>query len=119
MLDLTLRKIAAFHDALLLDPRYVALKASEEAMMKDESAQRLSQEKDRLNEIYNENCRLFGEDNEKTKESYHALYETKCALEALPSVAAYQAAYSDLHFVILEIDDILIGPFRSKRRCAK
>ena len=119
MLEQTLRSIIAFEKAIAEDPRTLVLKQAEAKMMEDPQAKALSSEKDRKNEIYEEKCRLFGEESQEAKQAYSELYHVKCELDELPVVKEYQRAYNALHLVFFEVDQIVFGPFRNKKGCAQ
>ena len=118
MLESTLATIIDFSLALNADPRNIRLKEAEAKMISDPDVIALSQEKDRKNEVYEDFCRLFGEESEKTKQAYRDLYEVKTKLDQLPSVREYQSAYNALHMTFFEIDHLLFVPFRGKKGCA-
>ena len=86
-------------------------------MVSDPLAKELSLQKDRKNELYEEKCKLFGEESKEAKQAYYDLYKTKCELDDLPVVRAYQEAFNALHLTYVELDRLLFAPFRNKRRC--
>ena len=119
MLESALRSILLFQKALLEDPRYKALKQAEANMEEDEEAKRLSAELGRNNEEYDRTCRYYGDNSAQAKKAYQAFYQSKLTLDSLSVVQEYQRCYNQLHFVFIEADSLIFGPFRGRKGCAK
>ena len=112
MQEATHRCLLDLVSAFGADPRFTHLREVERELSINQEALDLAKEKDRKNEILQEKCRFFGEDSAEAKAAYSALFETKKALDSLPISQQYQAAFNEVHFLVIRIDDLLFGEYR-------
>lgn len=117
MNERTYRALLTLKEAVQGDGRFAELRKAEEALNQDEEAVRLSKEKDRLLEVYEEALFHYGENSDLTKEAWHNLYIRKKELDELPSSQAYRKAYAPLAGLYRELDLILFSPYRAKSGC--
>ncbi len=117
MNERTYRALLTLKEAIQSDPRFAELRKAEEALNKDEEAVKLSQEKDRLAEAYEEALFHYGENSVATKDAWRNLYIKKKELDELPSSEAYRKAYTPLAGLYRELDLLLFSPYREKRKC--
>ncbi len=120
MVDMNEKTYAAalsLRQALEEDPRLIALKEAEARLNQDERAVALSKEKEKLSEAYDEALLHFGEDSDITKEAWHRLYLKKKELDELPASKAYWEKYLPLAKLYRELDSLVFGEFREKRKC--
>ncbi len=117
MNERTYRALLALKETIQSDPRFAELRKAEKTLNEDQTAVKLSQEKDKLTEAYEDALFHYGENSEVTKEAWHNLYIKKKELDELPVSEAYRKAYAPLAGLYRELDLILFSPYREKSRC--
>ena len=94
------------------DPRFMRLDELNKRMNDDESVILLAMKKDRLNEKYNDLCKVYDDENPLVVEARKELLDAKIELESHPLVKEYLAAYNEVRTLLMEVNDILFSEFK-------
>ena len=102
--------LESLRSALDGDPRVKALEEAEKELLGNEEVIALAKKKDAAESDYE----LALKTNSGVEAARKRLYEAKLALDTHPVSKRYNEAYIAVRDLYMEIDDILIGPYRGK-----
>ena len=97
------------HDSLNNHPLVISLNELESRLNDSYEVYQLSNKKNETLEVYLNNKKIYGEDNEITKKSLINLKEAKEKLNNHPLVKEYLKIYSQVRDLYLQINDIVLG----------
>lgn len=115
------KAIGEFSSLLKEDSRVCHLDGLEKALYEDKEVIFAAHRKEAALSAYNDALKVKGEDDPATLLLQRNLLEAKEALDAIPLVAAYNAAYTEVAALYRQVDDILFYPYCGlrifKRHC--
>lgn len=115
------KAIGEFSSLLKEDSRVRRLDGLEKALYEDKEVIFAVHRKEAVLSAYNDALKVKGEDDPATLLLQRNLLKAKEALDAIPLVAAYNAAYTEVAALYRQVDDILFYPYCGlrifKRHC--
>ena len=117
MNEITLRRLQDLRQCIKEDGRMLALSQAEKAMLQDPEVKRLYEEKENARVKYLTLRLEAGEEAPETLQAREELRLKEIELNEKPSAKEYSARFSDVRFLMQEVDGVLFGPFRVHSTC--
>lgn len=117
MNEATIKSLYDLAEAMENDPRTRALFEAEKKLEASPKSAELATKARVTREEYLKRRLELGEEDEATKVALHQFYLAKKELDLDPLSREYSILFHEVNQIYRELDEILFGPFREKKRC--
>jgi hypothetical protein len=117
MQEKTLQALSKLSALLKEDPRVLRLEKAEKEATLSEEVRSLSTSMQEKADAYVDARSHYGEEGALTLAAQKELYLAKKALDSNPLAWEYSQAYAVIRRLYADIDSVIYGPYREKRKC--